>query len=230
MSIGHTQMSIRPLDEQKCPLDIHMSICPMDEQKCPVDIQMSIGHLAEVLDMYAESLLHVVAGCQSYLDRFTWRHNSILNFIANALESVDETTLFADLRGFRSPSILTGETYRPDLLFSCPIVTLYVVELTVGYESNLHNNAKRKEAKYRELVSQLHETYNQVKFVNLSMSSPGIFAQECSAFLDTPKNVGFDDNQRLYCVRKMITIAIRTTYYIFCCRNKEWDNPELLAF
>ena len=50
-----------------------------------------------------ESLLHVVAGCQSYLDRFTWRHNPILNFIANALESVDETTLFADLRGFRSP-------------------------------------------------------------------------------------------------------------------------------
>ena len=41
MSIGHTQMSIRPLDEQKCPLDIHMSIRPMDEQKCPFDIQMS---------------------------------------------------------------------------------------------------------------------------------------------------------------------------------------------
>ena len=35
----------------------------------------------------------MVAGCQSYLDRFTWRHNSILNFIANALESVDETSL-----------------------------------------------------------------------------------------------------------------------------------------
>ena len=79
-------------------------------------------------------------------------------------------------------------------------------------------------------MSQLHETYNQVKFVNLSVSSLGIFAQECSAFLDMLKNVGFDDNQRLYCVRKMITIAIRTTYYIFCCRNKEWDNPELLAF
>ena len=45
-------MSIRPLDEQKCPLDIQMSIRPMDEQKDPVDIQMSIGHLGEVLDMY----------------------------------------------------------------------------------------------------------------------------------------------------------------------------------
>ena len=30
-----------------------------------------------------ETLLHVVAGCQFYLDRFTWRHNSILNLLAN---------------------------------------------------------------------------------------------------------------------------------------------------
>ena len=47
MSIGHKQMSIRPLDEQKCPLDIHMSIRPMDEQKCPFDIQMSIRPLGK---------------------------------------------------------------------------------------------------------------------------------------------------------------------------------------
>ena len=47
MSSGHTPMSIRPLDEQKCPLDIHMSIRPMDEQKCPFDIQMSIRPLGK---------------------------------------------------------------------------------------------------------------------------------------------------------------------------------------
>ena len=41
------QMSIRPVDQQKCPLDIQMSICPMDEQKCPLDIQMSIRPLDE---------------------------------------------------------------------------------------------------------------------------------------------------------------------------------------
>ena len=35
-----------------------------------------------------ESLLHVVAGCQQYLDRFTWRHDSILNFIAKSLQPV----------------------------------------------------------------------------------------------------------------------------------------------
>ena len=47
MSIGHKYMSIRPLDKQKCPLDIQMSIRPVDEQKCPLDIQMSIRPLDE---------------------------------------------------------------------------------------------------------------------------------------------------------------------------------------
>ena len=41
------QMSIRPVDQQKYPLDIQMSIRPMDEQKCPLDIQMSIRPLDE---------------------------------------------------------------------------------------------------------------------------------------------------------------------------------------
>ena len=40
-------MSIRPLDELKCPLDIQMSICPLDKQKCPLDIQMPIRPLDE---------------------------------------------------------------------------------------------------------------------------------------------------------------------------------------
>ena len=47
ISIGHKYMFIRPLDKQKCPLDIQMSIRPVDEQKCPLDIQMSIRPLDE---------------------------------------------------------------------------------------------------------------------------------------------------------------------------------------
>ena len=59
-----------------------------------------------------ETLRHIVAGCQFYLDRFTWRHNSVLNFLAHTLQTVDGSTLYADLHGFKSPSILTGDTYR----------------------------------------------------------------------------------------------------------------------
>ena len=80
-----------------------------------------------------------------------------------------------------------------------------------------------------ELVRQLDENFNEVNFVNLSMSSLGIFAQECSTFLEMLGNVGLDKNYQTYCVRKMMTIAIRSTYYIFCCRNKEWESPDMLT-
>ena len=36
-----------------------------------------------IIIIIAHSLLHVVAGFQQYLDHFTWRHDSILNFIAS---------------------------------------------------------------------------------------------------------------------------------------------------
>ena len=47
MSIGCTEMSIRPLDEQKCPVDIPTSIRPLDKQKCLLDIPMSIRPMDE---------------------------------------------------------------------------------------------------------------------------------------------------------------------------------------
>jgi hypothetical protein len=88
------------------------------------------------------------------------------------------SALYADVPGFESPSIITGDTYRPDLLLSLSNGSLYVYELTVGHETNLENNVKRKKAKYKELVKQLDENFNEVNFINLSMSSLGIFAQE----------------------------------------------------
>ena len=86
-----------------------------------------------------ESLLHIVAGCQQYLDRSTWRHDSILNFIGKSLQPVINvhSSLYDDVNGFMNPSITTGENYRPDLLVPIQSKCLYVLELTVGFESNL---------------------------------------------------------------------------------------------
>ena len=81
-------MSIRPMDEQKCPLDIQMSIRPLDEQKCPLDIQMSIrpldewtnGHclMASTLVSYPHGVRRMLNTSVSYkpqgvmLDRITY--------------------------------------------------------------------------------------------------------------------------------------------------------------
>ena len=110
--------------------------------------------------------------------------------------------MHVDIPGFKSPSIITGDSYRPDFL-SCSNGSLYVVELTVVYKTNLEKNVKRKNAKYRELVKQVNQDFNGVKFVNLSMSSLGIFAQECSSLLEMLDNVGFDTKHQTYCMRRI---------------------------
>ena len=38
--------------------------------------------------------------------------------------------------------------------------------------------------------------------------------------------IGIDKKHQLYIIKKMINIAIRATYYIFCCRNRNWDSPD----
>ena len=45
MSIGQTEMSIRPLDKQKCPLDIQMCIRHFGQTEMSIGrTEMSIGH------------------------------------------------------------------------------------------------------------------------------------------------------------------------------------------
>ena len=176
-----------------------------------------------------ESLLHVVVGCKFYLDRFTWRHDSILNFIANTLQSSQSSTMNVDLPGFMSPSVVTGDKYRPDLLLTTKDNCLYILELTVGYETSLRNNINRKHEKCKELIRELNSHFTTVKFINLSISATGVFEKESSTFLKMLKDLDIDENHIKYCIKKIINVAIRSTY-IFCCRNKEWTKPELMKF
>ena len=110
-----------------------------------------------------ETLLHVVAGCKVYLEqgRYTWRHNSVLSFLATSLKVVEGSSLYADIPGFPSPSIITGDDIRPDLLLKTKDNCLYIMELTISFDSNLYQ-CRKKELKifkaslrYEELVQML---------------------------------------------------------------------------
>ena len=111
---------------------------------------------------YRETLLHVIAGCNSYLDRFTWKHESVLNFIVNNLSFPHIQKIFADLPSFSNPSTITDDDYRPDILILTKDNTLYLLELIVGYETNLRNNINSKYSKYKELIKELKKKFNYV--------------------------------------------------------------------
>ena len=37
-------------------------------------------------------------------------------------------------------------------------------------------------------------------------------------------------NNTKYIIKKMINLAIRATYFIFCRRNKIWDSSDFFVF
>ena len=125
--------------------------------------------------------------------------------------------------------IITGHDLRQDFLLSLSNKSLYILELTVGYESNLRSNAERKKQKYRELVQQLKNDYDKINFVNLSISALGIYDKSTTEFIDMMKMLKFDKRTTNYTIKKITNIAIRTSCYIFCRRNKEWTDPELMT-
>ena len=179
-----------------------------------------------------ESLLHVVAGCKTYLNegRFTWRHDSALNFLASSLQCLNHCTFYVDLPQYLSPSLITGDDLRPDMLISTSCNTLYVIELSVGFETNLKNNANRKFTKYRYLLNDLSSKYRHAKSMNLSISSLGIFGKSCDSVSKMCNDLTTNTGHTNFIITKLTSIIIRTTYYIFCMRNKPWTNPELLSY
>ena len=117
-----------------------------------------------------------------------------------------------------------------DILLSTADNTLYIIELTVGFETNLDNNAHRKELKYRPLLTDLAKDYNKIKFVNLCISCLGIFGNSSDSFLQMCNERGIENHDLRFIISKLSTIIIRTTYYIFCMRNKAWCDPEILNY
>ena len=83
---------------------------------------------------------------------------------------------------------------------------------------------------YRYLLNDLTSKYRHVEFVNLSIGSLGIFGQSCDSFIQMCSDLTIDKAHTNYIITKLSTIIIRTTYYIFCMRNKPWTNPDLLSY
>ena len=99
---------------------------------------------------YRLKLFNTLSSCKSYLDdgRYTCRHNSVLSYLAKSISSIKNSSLYAGLPSFPSPSSITGDSLRPDLFLVLNNTTVYLLELTVGFESNFKVNSDRKAAKY----------------------------------------------------------------------------------
>ena len=56
---------------------------------------------------------------------------SVLLYLAKSMSSIKSASLYADLPFFPSPSLITGDSLRPDLVLVLNNTTVYLLELTV---------------------------------------------------------------------------------------------------
>ena len=91
----------------------------------------------------------------------------MLQFIAKSLTSISDSVLYVDLPSYITLSVTSGNSLPPDLLLTVSSKCLYILELTVGFETNLLNNAFRKTNKNEDSVRRQKHQYDSVKFITL---------------------------------------------------------------
>ena len=177
-----------------------------------------------------QTLGHVISGCKVHLNelRYNFRHDSILLNIVKSVSHRENVLIYSDLQGYPSPSIITGISYRPDIIFVI-LKKLFVIELTSGFETNIVKNAEIKDIRYRSIIADLRLCYD-VKYLNLSMGALGTFGHSCKRFKKFFGELGLNKQDIAFLIDKIINVCIRSTYYIFCKRNSAWESPELMSW
>ena len=138
-----------------------------------------------------QTLQHVVFGCKLHLKegRYNWRHDSIFKTFADFISVNKQVEIYVnlDLPGYRSPSIVTGESERPDIVIILKD-KIYIIELTAGFETRIKDNAHRKKEKYLNLCGRLTRD-REVTFLNLTMGAIGIIGKDRKRLYKMLKNL-----------------------------------------
>ena len=177
---------------------------------------------------HPQTLGHVVGGCFVHLKkgRYTYHHDSVLSNLAKSIPINERQTVYADIPGYCSPSIICGDDKRPDIVIVND-KTIALIELSVGFETNLSKNADAKQKRYERLLEELKTSYLEINYINLSMGAIGTFGKSCSNLKTVLQKYGLCGSDLNYTLQKMANVCIRTTYFIFCTRNKEWPKPDI---
>jgi len=81
-------------------------------------LQMVHVSIVSMLIQPSIRIQHMISSCKCYLEegRYTWRHNSVLLYLANTFSTLSQCKVYADLPSFTSPCWTTGGSFCPDLL------------------------------------------------------------------------------------------------------------------
>jgi hypothetical protein len=176
-----------------------------------------------------ETTLHVLNNCQATLDKYTWRHNSVLQAIARFVSShkAGDYQLLVDLPDHPSrydlfPPSVYVTAQRPDMVFLNDRA-ICLVELTVPAEENVDKAADRKKCKYQSMVDELNLLGYRTELLTIEIGSRGNHRDSLSRSLSRLVKGGWLDKYPKADLHELSTrvsrIALSASFTIWLTRK-----------
>ena len=186
------------------------------------------------------TLGHLLSCCAKALERFKFRHDSVLNHLLETIvkKKNDQVTVYADLNGWR----VNGGTIPHDLVLTEQIPDLVIIdrsatpakvvllELTVPWDSSnsFQNALERKTARYERLAEDLRDKGYTTLNLPLEVGCRGVINARNHLVLETVCNL-----IKIRAFKKLLSslgrIALLGSYRIWLARNsQEWTGGDLI--
>ncbi len=188
---------------------------------------------------HRETLHHTLNNCQTMLDRYKWRHDSILSYLHHTIKDhlQSDLCIYTDLpyefQGASTvPLNIAVTKLRPDLVIvnrSCKKV--YMFELSVPFELNIDDTHQRKVDRYRQLNSDIESNGYKVKYYPIEIGSRAFISKNnmnrLKSFLrDTTTSLKMNSVKVMLC--KIVLTASFVVYH--SKREETWIDPRYVTF
>ena len=160
--------------------------------------------------------------------RWTWRHNNIVNYVVQSLDS-SKYTVFSDIEGHEAPG---GGTVPPEVTVTNlkPDITIWdkvnnkfhIFELTVPLDVNIAQRNTDKSNKYAHFVTDI--THIKTTVTAFEISSLGNVSSENKKRLTSLHKFCKPGIKLSMFVKNISSLSIYSSYHIWLCRN----DPEFV--
>ena len=186
------------------------------------------------------TLHHQLNHCAAFLgesERYTWRHDSVAQYIADTLKEnlPEQMSLYADLEGHKVcggtiPPTIVQTSSRPDIVIvDSSNRSVWLLELTVSFESNFEAANRRKKERYSSLAADIEDENFQCHNLPFEIGSRGHISSENKSTLVLLHQLCQPKESLSKFMKNISKISLLASYAIYLSRNEiNWTSVELL--
>ena len=171
-----------------------------------------------------QSLLHVLNNCEVALKcrRYNRRHDQVLGVIVAMTQSYlpDTYQLTADLTtSYNFPHHIVATNLRPDLVVWSDVKKrLYIVELTICYETGFYEASERKMKRYVHFEEEAERNGYHTEILPIQVGSRGVLDESLETLRNTLKPIPTKMWQAF--LKDVIVVTLIESHHIWCRRNQ----------